>query len=148
MKFLAITLTMAGLLLPAAAGMIIIRRRRHIIASRPADVPHACTPSPNQCAPSTTPYLTPTPTTIPRTYTGTPGGTYRPAGGHYTAPARPLTRSGPDLLPHRASAPMGLRAPYAPVQSRCRAEQRAQIKSPSRAWPAKGSDGFPMFAHP
>jgi hypothetical protein len=107
MKFLAITLTMAGVL--AACGC------RH--EYEPAPPPYYCRPACgcapayappcNPCAPAATPYLQPTPTTIPRAvpYAGAPGGgAYTAPGGTYAPPgvnpyATPGVNPNPSLPP-------------------------------------------------
>ena len=113
----------------------------------------ACSPPCNsQCAPSTTPYLTPTPTNIPRTAPITGAGA--PSSGRHlcgltSTSARPtvLGTTAPTYAPR---AGIG----YGPCQQIRRDRARPlrimplAIKSPSRAWPAKGSDGLPFFAHP
>jgi hypothetical protein len=63
----------------------------------------ACAPTYNQCAPSNTPYLQPSPTTIPRTIppysSGAATGTYAPpAGGAYGTPG---SNTNPSLPPAR-----------------------------------------------
>ncbi|MEI8376509.1 MAG: hypothetical protein WCJ35_27140 [Planctomycetota bacterium] len=82
MKFLTITVVMAGVLI--ASGC------RHAYEPPPPAYycQPACAPSCNPCAPSTTPYLQPTPGIIPRTpYTGNPAaGTYTPPGATYANP--------------------------------------------------------------
>jgi hypothetical protein len=88
MKFLAITIIMGGFLV--ASGC------RHDYNPAPPPYPcqpacqcqPACAPAYNQCAPSTNPYLTPTPNNIPARnipYNGPPAGTTNvapPAGGY------------------------------------------------------------------
>jgi len=114
-------------LLQAAVGMLMNRRHRHITASRPARrrAIRALPAQPPICS--------------------------QLRGSSPEPPIRAI----PPLAPtHLQVPPMQILAPIPSHLCRRFAEPSKFVgdhnkqKSPSRVWPAKGSDGFPLIAHP
>ena len=112
MKFLAITVTMAGVLIAGGCRHDYNPTPPAYYCQPACGCAPACTPACNPCAPSTTPYLQPTPTNIPAQ--PSPMLARRPAAPMLPSARAPGPIAAPALQPrpippHRA--PMEPRAP-------------------------------------
>ena len=145
MRFLATTLIMAGILIATGCRSAYNPTPPPYYCQPACGCAPGCAPTYNQCAPSTTPYLTPTPTNIPRSSTPA-AGTYGPSGPSSGAMTYPPPGSNGYPPPSRQHRPIAAAALKRRTKKalRGRGQRRAQTVFPCLHTPDAKGCGTPF----